>query len=303
MQTFSVPSKKQIRVIIDTDTKAEADDQFAIVHALLTPKFQIKGLIGAHFGAQAGKGAMELSCGECRRLTALMGLEDEVPVYEGARTAVSKDGSYEYSPGARLIVQEALLDHEAPLFVVFQGPITDLACAYLAHPEIAGRLTAIWIGGGPYPDGGWEFNMLNDIVAANIIFKSEIDLWQVPMDVYGKMLVSLTELEMKVAPCGRIGDYLFRQMVEFNDANGDRPGWPCGESWCLGDSPVVGLMLDPMRMCYSMREAPVVDERLGYHFDGHGRQIRVYHDINERFILEDFFAKLKKYSERSEGGA
>ena len=41
---------KRTRVIIDTDAKNEADDQFAIVHALLTPSFELHGLIPAHFG-------------------------------------------------------------------------------------------------------------------------------------------------------------------------------------------------------------------------------------------------------------
>lgn len=40
---FRVPESKKIRAIIDTDAKNEADDQFAIVHHLLTPKFKVKG--------------------------------------------------------------------------------------------------------------------------------------------------------------------------------------------------------------------------------------------------------------------
>lgn len=36
-----------------------------------------------------------------------------------------------------------------------------------------------------------------------------------------------------------------------------------------------------------------------YHFDENGRLIRVYNDINSRFILEDMFAKLKiNYSKK-----
>ena len=43
------PSSRR-RVIIDTDAKNEADDQFAIVHALLSPSLEFGGLIAAHFG-------------------------------------------------------------------------------------------------------------------------------------------------------------------------------------------------------------------------------------------------------------
>ena len=43
------PEVKQ-RVIVNTDAKNEADDQFAIVHAILTPSFDLHGIIPAHFG-------------------------------------------------------------------------------------------------------------------------------------------------------------------------------------------------------------------------------------------------------------
>jgi purine nucleosidase len=36
------------RVVINTDAKNEADDQFAIVHALLSPSLDVRGLIAAH---------------------------------------------------------------------------------------------------------------------------------------------------------------------------------------------------------------------------------------------------------------
>ena len=296
MTLFNVPKEKQIRVIINSDAKNEADDQYAIVHALLTPKFQVKCLIGAHFGNRNGNDSMLESYKECQKILALMNLSDSIEVLKGATKAITADGDYEYSEGADIIVKEALSDNPMPLYVIFLGPITDLACAYLQHPEIAGRLTAIWIGGGKYPEGGWEFNLSNDINAANVIFQSPINLWQVPVNSYSKVRVSLTELEMKVAPCGEIGSYLFRQMIEFNDALGSNLDWPAGESWCLGDSPAVGLMIDPMEVYSETREAPTIDEEMKYHCSGSGRKIRVYQDINDRFILEDFFCKLAKFT-------
>lgn len=46
---FTVPDEKKIRMIVYTDAKNEADDQFTIAHHLMTPKFIVKGIIGAHF--------------------------------------------------------------------------------------------------------------------------------------------------------------------------------------------------------------------------------------------------------------
>ena len=39
---FDIPEYKKIRVIIDTDAACEADDPFAIVQALLSPKLIVK---------------------------------------------------------------------------------------------------------------------------------------------------------------------------------------------------------------------------------------------------------------------
>ena len=46
---FHVPEEKIVRLIVNTDAKNEADDQFAIVQALLSPKFENAGMIAAHY--------------------------------------------------------------------------------------------------------------------------------------------------------------------------------------------------------------------------------------------------------------
>jgi hypothetical protein len=43
-------STRRRRVIINTDAKNEADDQYAIVHALLSPSLDVRGLVAAHLG-------------------------------------------------------------------------------------------------------------------------------------------------------------------------------------------------------------------------------------------------------------
>ena len=46
---FEVPFQKRVRMIVDTDCKTEADDQYALVHHLLTPMFDVRCVIAAHF--------------------------------------------------------------------------------------------------------------------------------------------------------------------------------------------------------------------------------------------------------------
>ena len=227
------------------------------------------------------------------KLLDLMDLTGKVPVYPGAREEIKSETEYEYSEGARLIVEEAMKEDSRPLYAIFLGPLTDMACAYLHEPAIAGRVTVIWIGGGKYPEGGFEFNLSNDIKAANVILQSPIELWQVPINVYTKMLVSFAELEEKVRPYGKVGRYLFDQMMEFMASIPDNRSWPSGECWSLGDSPTIGILLNPQQFLSHQGEAPVIDENMAYHFTGSGRTIRIYDDINARFILEDMFSKLR----------
>ena len=69
-----------------------------------------------------------------------------------------------------------------------------------------------------YP--GVEFNLRNDISAANVVYDSGITVWQVPSNVYSQVSVSYTELEEKIGGTSKLADYLINQMVEWNRTTG-----------------------------------------------------------------------------------
>ena len=50
---INVPEDSVIPVIVDTDAKNEADDQYAIMHHLLSPKLKILGIVAAHYESKA----------------------------------------------------------------------------------------------------------------------------------------------------------------------------------------------------------------------------------------------------------
>lgn len=284
--TFNVQECKKVRVIIDTDAACEADDQYAICHAIMTPKFIIKGIIAEQFGCKNDDNTVDKSYAEIQKILKLMTLE--VPVFHGARVALKSEDEVVNCEGADLIIKESLSESKQPLFILCQGAITNVAAALIKCPEIANKFTCIWIGGGFYPEGGWEFNLHNDFNAANVVFKSKCELWQVPMDCYTQMQVGYAELQMKVRPCGEIEKYLFDEMQEL----GMSADWVSGECWSLGDSPAIGLALNPGCGHYETRSAPVVDSDGYYIGEVNEHIIRVYHQIDSRYILEDFFAKL-----------
>ena len=86
---MSLPPNKLTRVIINTDAKNEADDQYAIVQGLLTPSFELHGIIAAHFGSIKSKTSMQDSYDEVMKLLDLMALRGEVRVEKGAAAPFS----------------------------------------------------------------------------------------------------------------------------------------------------------------------------------------------------------------------
>lgn len=296
---FTVPDEKQVRVITNTDAKNEADDPFAIVQALLSPKLDNVGMIAAHFGAERAPDGMERSYAELETIFDTMGMDKRGMLYRGAPRAMRSPSEPVDSEGARLIIREALKDDPRPLFVTFLGPLTDMASALLLEPRIASRLTVIWIGGGSYPMGGREFNLSNDIHAANVVFSSQVALWQVPRDVYCMMTVSLAELEYKVRPCGAIGAHLCDQLERHSHEPAPRQSaFRKGESWVLGDNPTVGLLLYENANDYQWRPAPAITGDMAYLPNDANRPIRVYRSIDSRLVLEDLFAKLALFARR-----
>lgn len=290
---FKVPEEKLIRVITNTDAKNEADDQFAIVHTMLSPKFNNVGYIAAHFGERDNRNTMEESYQELEALFDKMGFCKENALYKGAQHALPDRQTPVDSPGAQLIIAEAMKEDPHPLFVTFMGPLTDLATALLLEPRIAKRLTAIWIGGGAYPDGSEEYNLSNDIHAANVVFESQVELWQVPKNVYEMIPVSFAELEYRLYDKGEIGKYLLNQLVEHAHMPGPRnSSFRSGEAWVLGDNPVVGLMIHEDRYQYDYIRAPYITPHMTYVQTNRNRPIRVYRQINSRIMLEDMFAKI-----------
>jgi purine nucleosidase len=288
------------RVIIDTDAKNEADDQYAIVHALLSPTLDVRGLIAAHFGTRRSTRSMQESREEIDRLLDLMNLRGKVTVADGAARAIADGRTPQDSPGARLIVEESKqASAEDPLYVAFLGPLTDMASAILLDPEIVRRpVVVIWIGGVGYAGvetyPGIEFNLSNDIAAANLVYDSGITIWQVPSNVYSQVSVSYAELEEKIRGTSDLADYLIDQMVEWNATHHPEPI----ESRSLGDSPAVSLMLFPRGGNFRTVPAPRFG-REGHYLPGSGHPVRVVESVDVRFLIEDMFAKIRRFGRNS----
>ena len=286
---FDIPDYKKIRVIVDTDAACEADDPFAIVHALLSPKLLVKGVVAEHFNVAH---SMEDSYNEILNIKQAMAVD--FPAFMGQTGPLSED-TY-VSEGVDFIIKEALTDSHYPLFILCQGAITNVAMAVKTCPDIIGKATVIWIGThgeAPCPALFREFNAGNDIEAANLVHKSNIDLWLVPSQVYTTITIGIAEIKRRISPLGDIGKHLYENLISYNNSKG--AGWTAGESWSLGDSPAIAIAINPGCGHYKTIKAPIVADDTSSVDDPNGRLIRQYIDVDSRYILEDLIAKLELF--------
>ena len=282
------------RAIISTDAKNQADDQYAIVHALLSPIVDVRGIVPAHFGTDRGPLSMQQSRAEVERLLELMGLTGSVRVVDGAERALVDELAPQDSEGARLIGEEARRE-ASTLFLVAIGPLTDVASAILLDREVVEQRTIIvWVGGPPYGDrlaAHWpETNLANDVHAARVVFGSAVELWQIPMSTYTQMSVSHEELRLRVRPHGPIGRYLVDQLLELARRAPIRL-----ESHSLCDTPGIGLVLNPGAAIWRAQTPVQIAPGLGYEPADAGANIRVAEHVDSRFMLNDLFAKLDAF--------
>jgi len=301
----------RMRVLVDNDFSGDPDDLFQMAHHLLSPSAEIRGIIGSHLRPDDPQDPSGRSAANAARrageLLEAMGLEGSVPIYEGAPCALSDPVKLLPSAGSEAIVAEAMRDDtELPLYLVCGAGLTDAASALLMEPRIARRLTLVWIGGNehpglaiPFPESPrLEYNLNIDLGAAQAVFNdTEVPLWQVPRDAYRQCLVSFTELESRVAPCGELGRFLLDAIAGVADWSRAR-GKDLGEAYVLGDSPLVLLTAlqcsyqsDPSSCRYAAMERPRLLGDGGYAGGSGQGQIRVYTRIDTRLMFEDMFAK------------
>ena len=216
LKHLNVPAAP-IDVVLDTDAYNEIDDQFAISYLLKSDGLNTLALYAAPFfnnNSTSPEDGMERSYDEIGKLLALMG--KECPTYRGSRTYLPDEATPVDSPAARDLIARAMAySPEQPLYVVAIGAITNVASALLMEPAIAEKIVVVWLGGHAHHfHDTIEFNMVQDIAAARVIFDSGVPLIQLPCaGVVSAFTVSKQELEHYLMDKNPLADYLARNTI------------------------------------------------------------------------------------------
>ena len=252
---------KAQKIIIDTDPGQ--DDAVALLLALASPELQILGVT-----AVAGNVPLGLTERNARKICELAGRPD-IPVYAGAirpmvRQLVTAehvhgktglDGPDLPEPAMPLseahavdFIVETLMAHEpGTVTLCTLGPLTNIALALIRDPRIAPRIKQIVLMGGGFFEGGnvtpaAEFNIYVDPHAADVVFRSNIPIVMMPLDVTHKALTTARRVAAFRELGTRVGIATAEMLEFFERFDEEKYGSDGGP---LHDPCVIAYLLEP----------------------------------------------------------
>lgn len=285
------PLTGTVRMVLDTDTYNEIDDQFAVAYALLSPeRLKVEALYAAPFlnarSSSPGDG-MEKSYAEILRLLDKLPLASPPPVFKGSPDYVQDYTTPQRSAAALDLIQRALAANDTPLYVAAIGAISNVASAILIEPQIIERIVVVWLGGHAlhWPHTK-EFNLQQDVRAARVILDSGVPLVHLPCKgVVSHLTTTVVEIERYVQGRGAIGDYL---ADIFKNYRSEQMAW----SKVLWDMATIAYLINDSWVPTQLVHSPIVTDQLTWSFDASRHFIRSATFVQRDPIFRDFFNKL-----------
>ena len=290
LQRLALP-EGPVSMVLDTDTYNEIDDQFAVVYSLISEGVNVEAIYAAPYynSRSSGPGdGMLKSYDEILRLLARLEISHEGFVYHGSNRYLGGPDTPVRSPATDDLIARALQPRDGPLYVVAIGAITNVASAILLEPKIRERIVVVWLGGHPqYWPHSREFNLQQDVPAAQVIFDSGVPAVQIPCkNVAEHLRTTLPEMAAYVKGQGAIGDYLYQIFKEYFTDHYAR-------SKVLWDISGIAYLLEPEWTPSAVRPSPVLRDDITWGPEDVSRHpFRVAVDCNRDKIYGDLFRKL-----------
>ena len=286
------PPTGQVRMVLDTDTYNEVDDQFALAYALLSPeKVDIEAVYAAPFknnrSESAGDG-MEKSYEEILRLLKFMDRKADGFAFKGSNSYLQDISKPIESDATKDLIKRAMASSPAdPLYVVPVGCITNIASAILIEPKIIENIVVVWLGGnGLHWPHQKEFNLHQDVLAAQVVLNSGVPFVIMPTrPVISHFHTTIPELKFYLEGKNELSDYLYNIVVEYSQG---RDAW----SKVIWDVTAVAWLVNPSWVPTNIVHSPILTDQVTYSVDHSRHFIRMAYSVNRDAIFRDLFAKL-----------
>lgn len=291
IERLKLPDGK-IDIVIDTDTYNEVDDQFALVYALRShDRLNVKAIYAAPFfnsRASSPADGMEKSYDEIFKVMDRMNLgtpdnfvkKGSTRYLQSVDTPCKNDAAYD-------LIEKALAAKN-PLYIVAIGAITNIASAILLEPKILSKIIVVWLGGHAF---GWpdtvEFNLKQDVLAANVIFDSGVPLVLLPCKgVVSHLSTTLPELEKHIEKSSPIGAYLTQNIREYQK---DKYVF----SKVIWDAAAIAYLINSSWVQTKIMSSPSVSDKITWSFDDTRHPIKYAYGVDRDAIFADIFKKIR----------
>ena len=292
-----VSKKGIVKVILDTDTYNEIDDQFALVQMMLShERIMVEGIYAAPFSmnerADNPEKGMELSYDEILRLLERINVSHENFVFKGVKEYVGSAKKVVDAPAVDDLIKKA---HEGsadnPLYVIAIGAISNVASALIKDPSIKEKIVVIWLGGNAlYWPHSYDFNLKQDVGGAQILFDCGVPLVMVPCaGVTTHLTTTVPEVEKYIEPHGEIGKFLAMRFKEYSD---DHKGWS-KELW---DMAAVAWLINEEWTPTNIIPSPILSDNMTWSVDNRRHSIKIVTMLNRDEIIKDFIFKLERFN-------
>lgn len=278
------------KVILDTDTYNEADDQFALSYLLKSKDtFDIKAITIAPFKHEKYtkniSDSIDDSYNEACKILDYLAISDKSIIYKGSRNYMRYNP--EISEAVNKIIEISLKYDEVYFLAI--GCLTNLALAIKEEPKIIKKLKVIWLGTNFLYGSNMDFNFSQDVEAVKYVFDSKVDLTIIPCSpISSNLMTSIYELKAEIGGKNELCDFLCDRF--YNRVWGPTKRYP------IWDISVVAYLINNNWFNTIDISCPIIkdDNTFILTTDKHNIKFACYLDASK--IYSDLFQKLKETS-------
>jgi len=295
---LAIPGPGRLRVVVDSDTYNEIDDQYAVAYSLLShERMSVEAIYAAPFvnslSASAAIG-MEKSYEEIFRLLDFIPGGDKKAVFRGSDRFFERKGKPVDSPAARDLIDKAMKPSDKPLYVLTIGCPANVSSAILMEPKIKEKIVVVWLGGTThYWPSASEFNLRQDVIASQVLFDSGVPLVQIPTkNVAEHLRTTVPELDKNMRGRSRIGDYLYGQFLQYYAlrTKGMNPAYPYSK--VIWDISAIAWLNNPEWVPSEIVSSPMLTDDMKWKATTNRHNIRVANNVNRDAVFNDLFNRL-----------
>lgn len=275
------------KVIFDTDTFNEADDQFALAYLLkYRSMVDIQAITICPFKHSkydySVSDSIDDSYDEIAKILDYLDIKDRSNIYKGSVDYLT-NGYDELNPAVKKIIEICLENDET--YILATGCLTNIALAMKKCPDIIGKIKLIWLGSNFLFGNNHDFNFRQDIISTKFVFNSMVDLTVIPCTpITSNLIVSIYELEAEIKEKNDLCNYLY--YIFKNRSHGITKRWP------LWDISVVAFLVNNNWFETMEISCPNINDDNSFELTNDKHKVKFVKSLKANEIIEDLFNKL-----------